>query len=386
MTGSLQIKNKKYYAVLNFKDLTGKRVVKWVSLHLDEKGNKKRATAMLNQLLIEYADKEVIKTAPLFTDYISEWLDLEKGRIELSTWESYESYSRTHIIPYFKRLNLTVDKITPAHIKAFYDEKSRRGRLDKKAGGLSHASLKNFSKVIKQVLDSAVLEGYASVNVSLRVPIPHRVDEELDKEPVFLNVEEANNLLAAFQGHRLQPLIYVALYYGLRRSELVGLKWDAIDFESNTIKIQHVVVKTKTIEAKDRTKSKSSKRAFELLPDVREMLLNLKKEQDANRKLFKSSYIESGYVFTWDNGEPYRPDFVTRAFKAQLKKCGLPDMRLHDLRHSTASILYDKGWSLKDIQLFMGHADIETTGNVYTHIKNSRQKMMTAQLANTFSL
>ena len=116
------------------------------------------------------------------------------------------------------------------------------------------------------------------------------------------------------------------------------------------------------------------------------MLLNIKAEQQANRELCGKSYCESGYIFIWNNGIAYRPDFITRAFSQHLEKCSLPHMRFHDLRHSCASILYDKGWGLKDIQLWMGHADIETTGNIYTHITKERQKLLTRDLENTFSL
>lgn len=388
VTGSLQTKRGKYYAVLNFKDENGKRIARWFPLYLDEKGNKKKAFAMLNQLIAENKDHEIIQNSsdPLFTDYIQKWLLLEKNRIELSTWESYECYVRRHILPYFKPLNLTVGQVTVSHIKKYYDDKSVSGRGDKKAGGLSYASLKNHSKVLKQVLESAFMEELTDRNVAAKVPIPKNLSDKEDCEKMFLTAEEANAVLAAFQGHRMQPLIYVTLYYGLRKSEVLGLKWDAVDFDKNTIQIKHVIVKTKTIEAKDRTKSKNSKRTFELLPEIKEILQSLKEKQEANKMLCGSSYVDSGYIFTWDNGIPYRLDYITRAFKSQLKKCGLPQMTFHELRHSTASILYDKGWGLKDIQLFLGHADIETTGNIYLHIAKSRQKMMTIGLANTFKL
>ena len=220
-----------------------------------------------------------------------------------------------------------------SHIKGYYDYKSRDGRGDKKAGGLSHASLKNHSKVLKQVLKSALLEELVDRNVAQHVPIPHTKDEGEEKQLIFLDAEQANTLLAAFQGHRIQPILFVTLYYGLRRSEVLGLKWDAVDFEKNTITVKHVIVKSASIEAKDRTKSKKSKRTFDLLPEVRKVLLEVKAEQDANREMMGNCYQDTGHIFTWDNGLPYRPDYLTRAFQAQLKKTSLPKMRFHDLRH-----------------------------------------------------
>lgn len=390
MSGSLQIKENKYYAVLNLKGADGKRRQQWVTLGLDAvKGNKKKAAALLKQCIEQYSLAEHTtqeKVLPSFTDYIEQWLELEQGRIEKSTWESYESYTRRHIIPYFNPLGLTVEKVTVSHIKGYYDFKSKGGRGDKKAGGLSHASLKNHSKVLKQVLSAAVLEEMTDRNVAQAVPIPRAVQEVDEDKALYLDATQANIVLSAFQGHRIQPILLVTLYYGLRRSEVLGLKWDAVDFDKNTITVKHVIVKAATVEAKDRTKSKTSRRTFDLLPEVRELLTQIKAEQEANAILFGNEYCETGYIFTWDNGLPYRPDFLTRAFQSQLKKVGLPKMRYHDLRHSTASILYDKGWGLKDIQEWLGHSDIETTGNIYTHITKSRQKMLAKGLENTFEL
>ena len=104
MTGSLQIKRDKYYAVLNFRDDTGKRVAKWIPLDLDVKGNKKKVEVLLREMIMENEGKEILSASkePLFTEYIEEWLTLQRGRIENSTWESYNSYAHRHVIPYLK--------------------------------------------------------------------------------------------------------------------------------------------------------------------------------------------------------------------------------------------------------------------------------------------
>ena len=191
-------------------------------------------------------------------------------------------------------------------------------------------------------------------------------------------------MLKAFEGHELQPLIYVTLYYGLRRSEVLGLKWDAVDFDSDTLKIQHTVVKQKTIIAKDSTKSMTSRRVYPLLKEVKTLLLELREKQKRDRIDFGSAYTETDYIFVWSDGKPYRPDYITRAFKKRLARHGLPDMRFHDIRHSTASILYDNGWELKDIQQWLGHADIGTTGNIYTHLTRLRKENIGCDLEKVF--
>ena len=105
-----------------------------------------------------------------------------------------------------------------------------------------------------------------------------------------------------------------------------------------------------------------------------------------DKAIFGNCYTESDYIFRWSDGKPYRPDYVTRTFKKVLSQNGLPDMRFHDLRHSTASILYDKGWELKDIQEWLGHADISTTGNIYTHISKMRKEKIGQDLGSLFRM
>ncbi len=164
------------------------------------------------------------------------------------------------------------------------------------------------------------------------------------------------------------------------------MKWDAIDFENDTLKIQHTVVKQKTVIAKDSTKSATSRRVYPLLSEVREVLYKLLERKRQDKIDFGSAYKESDYVFVWNDGTPLSPDYVTRTFRSVLERNGLPHMRYHDFRHSTASILYDKGWELKDIQEWLGHADISTTGNIYTHISKLRKETIGKDLSETFSL
>lgn len=225
----------------------------------------------------------------------------------------------------------------------------------------------------------AVIEGIISRNPADGVPRATK-ESSGDEEYVFLNKEEANNLLKAFEGNVLHEIVFVTLYYGLRRSEALGLKWSSIDFEKNTLTIEHTVVKGSTIEAKDRTKTQNSAASFELIPAVKEVLLDLRDKQAEYRRLFGSDYYQSDYVFVREDGKPFRPDCLTRSFQRVLKAHNLKPMRFHDLRHSTASMLYDMGWDIKAIQTWLRHADIETTGNIYTHISNERKRILSTEL------
>ena len=382
MTGSVQQKNGNYYAVLQYKDKDKKKKYKWIPTGLVVKGNKRKAEAMIPELIekhhhLEHNETDASKI--LFTDAVKRWLENKKDKIERSTYESQTVYVNKHILPYFEKLKLRIDEVTPKHIHDYYEAKFKGGRRDGKDGGLNVQSIKKHGAIFKQVFTEALIAEQIVRNPAASVPLPK---QEQTMRAIFLTGEEANKLLQVFAGHELQAMVYVTLYYGLRRSEALGLRWSAVDFEEDTIKIEHTVVKNLTVEYKDKTKA--SMRTFPLLEDVRELLLKLKTQQDVNRKLFGDTYIESEYIFVWQDGKLYRPDYVTRAFQRMLKRSGIPQMRYHDLRHSTASILHDKGWSLKDIQDWLRHADIETTGNIYTHISESRKLASAKDLDKTF--
>lgn len=115
-------------------------------------------------------------------------------------------------------------------------------------------------------------------------------------------------------------------------------------------------------------------------------MLDQRTRQDENRRVFGKDYKESDYIFVWDDGSKLRPDYVTRGFQRVLKRHGLPPLRFHDLRHSTASILYDKGWDMKDIQLWLRHSSIDVTADIYTHISESRKQSMASSLNSTFKV
>lgn len=306
------------------------------------------------------------------TEFFSEWLSDMRLELERSTYEAYTVYFNKHIIPYFARVG-DLTNLTARHVKNYINYKRTDGRCDGKQGGLSTASVKKHLSLIKQALNEAVILDHIPANPALSVKI-RRSTRSITEKTVLLSADEAFKVIDAFEGHQLQACVTLALIYGLRRSEVLGLKWSAIDFTRNELRIEHTVVKGLTIEAKDSTKTPTSRATFELIPRVREMLLELYEKRPKN----------SEYINVWPDGRLFRPDYVTRGFQRVLKNNGLPRMRFHDLRHSTASILYDRGLSLEEAKRWLRHNDIETTSNIYIHCGRGRQKLTSSTISDIF--
>jgi len=389
LTGSVQVKNDTYYIALNTY-VDGKRKPTWVPTGLSSfiQSNEVRAEDILDGYINEYNATgkltlpEAPKSKPLLCTFMQNWIDnLER---EETTWESYETYVRAHIIPYFEPLGLRVDEVKPKHIKEYYDFKAKSGRMDGKDGGLSRDSLKKHGSVLRMAFDEAMILEDLERNPVTPVPVPKGDNSHSKTEQVFLSAKGANQLLAAAEGNALKAMIFIALYYGLRRSELIGLKWSAIDLVNDTLEIRYAVVRVRTEIEKERLKNKKSKATFALLDDVKEVLQQIQKETEEYRRAFGKDFVESGFVFIQPNGERYRPDDVSRKFKALLKRQNLPDMRLHDLRHSCASVLYEKGWDMKSIQEWMRHSCANMT-SYYTHLTEAHLKIIAADYNGTFT-
>ncbi len=167
----------------------------------------------------------------------------------------------------------------------------------------------------------------------------------------------------------------LAAFYGLRRSEVIGLQWSAIDFERKIVTIsrtfERINVDGKMVDvSKCRTKNKSSFRSLPLIPAVEQALLKAQKRQRQQMKLCGNSYCKEykDYICVDDMGHLVTPDYVTRVFREMLLKNGFRPIRYHDLRHSCASLLIKNKVTMKEVQMWLGHSSFSTTANIYAHI------------------
>mgnify|MGYP000854051606 CR=1 FL=1 len=367
VAGHLREKSGYYYAVLNYTDSLGKRKTKWISTGLTVKGNKKRAEAILMDARRNFNPEEpkVMNGDILFADYMEQWLDIIKSSVAVPTYASYATTVKKIVAPYFRIKEVTLKNLTAKDIQEFYLKELQR---------VSASSVIHYHANIHKALKYAVKIDLIDVNPADKVERPKK-DRYVGS---FYDADEVNALFEVAKGTKLELPILFGAFYGLRRSEAIGLKWDAIDFEQNTITIRHTVTSCdidgkRVLVASDTTKTKSSMRTLPLVPFMRERLLALKEEQKENRRLCGRSYIKDylDYVCVNEIGDLIKPHYVTTAFPDLLKANGMRHIRYHDLRHSCASLLLANGVPMKQIQEWLGHSDFSTTANIYAHLDYS---------------
>ena len=371
VAGHLTLKNGRYYAVLNYRNAGGQRKTKWISLGLPEKGNKRKAEAELARLRAELEPpKEVgdLSSDMLFADYLREWLEIAKGRLAVATYSSYAAMIKKPVGPYFRQRNLTLRELEARHLQMFYSEMLRKVKPN---------TVIHYHAIIHSALKYAVKTDMLVQNVADKVDRP----KKNSFQPVFLSAEEMQKMFEALRGTKLELPVLVAAFYGFRRGEVLGLKWDAIDFERGTISVIRTVT-TITVDGKQTeieqqsAKTKSSLRTLPLIGSFREYFLQVKEAQELNKQICGNCYNHEydGFVFVDELGERMRANYLTSAFPKFLEDHGLRRMRFHDLRHSCASLLLSNGISMKQIQIWLGHSTFSTTADIYAHLDYSAQE------------
>ena len=365
--GHLQIKNGHYYMVLNYVDANGKRKQPWIPTGLPAKGNKKRAEQMLMEMRRNFKIPAAAKDGELsadmlFSDYMKAWLEITRSSVAITTYTSYSNTVMKKIVPYFQEKKITLGGLQARHIQSYYLHE------------------------LKTISANTVIKAHANIHKALKYAvkmelIPNNPADKVERPKKnryiadYYRQDELEQLLEATKDHYLSLLIQMTVFYGLRRSEVLGLKWDAIDFQRNTITIRHIVSNAvadgkRILIREDRAKTKSSLRSLPLIADLREKLLERKAQQEENKKICGNCYNHEydGYVFVDPMGKLYVPDEVSDHFRTLLKQKGLRHIRFHDLRHSCASLLLANGVPMKQIQEWLGHSDMGTTANIYSHL------------------
>ncbi|GCF06864.1 tyrosine-type recombinase/integrase [Dictyobacter arantiisoli] len=307
----------------------------------------------------------ILATGPQQTlaAYLHQWLEtVHKHTIRIITYQHYESLIRNHVVPTIG--HITLQKLTAQHVQSLYNDKIN-DNLAPRTVAMMHA-------ILHSALDNAVRWSLVSRNVTDLVSIP-RVTRR--HEVKVLNPTEAKRLIEAADGHRLKFLLILAITTGMRRGELLALRWSDIDFDQHILQVQRTVNRLgKYGFVENPPKTKSGRRRIVLSSVAIDALRGQQKMQDDARALAGDQWEEHGLVFANIYGRFMDPNRVGELFHGLLKKAGLPAMRFHDLRHSAATILLTLGVHPKVVQELLGHSTIVMTMDTYSHLLPSMQQ------------
>lgn len=369
VTASLQIDRGTWVVRARYKDpTTGKSKQPSFSTKLKAPNNKRKAENMMREI-IQRLEQEINSGVspginPLFSECVKNWLEDKSHTVKANTLQSYEVYANAYIIPLLG--DIRVKNLTRQHIQQYFNRLS---------SNICANTLKKHRVIIRNTLNKAVLDGIIPSNVA-----DGRGAIELPKgtkfEAKILTEEDVSKLLSAIQlePEPIRTAMILAITYGLRRSEICGLRWIDVDFNEKVIHIKHTVTSyAGKIIASERTKTAASRRD---LCVVESTIPHLK----ALREWQIEQGINTQMVCPKPNGEPVSPEYLTKVIIRTLKKYGFEGIRLHDLRHTAATMLARR-LTPKQVQRYMGHEDIKTTLGIYTHITDS-DMLATSQAMN----
>ena len=305
------------------------------------------------------------------SEYLDRWMkDSVRGTVRLSTVERHEINVRVHINPALGQVKLK--SLTPAHVRALHREK-----LD---SGSSPATVRKIHSTLHKALAQAVADGLIPRNAA-DVKAPRPAPDEMRP----LSEAEARTFLEAASDERFEALYVLAITTGLRRGELLGLRWDDADLEKGTLRVGRALVREGGRYTLGDTKTKRGRRQVNLTPRTVNALKAHRKRQLEERVSLAGLYEDQGLIFATSAGTPIQPEnLVKRSFKPLLKKTGLPEIRFHDLRHTCATLLLGRGVHPKIVQELLGHATIAMTLDTYSHYLPSMGDQASGAMGDAF--
>jgi integrase len=355
-----------YTIVLNTgKDPTTKKYkTQWFTI----KGTKKEAEKRLSELLLQLDNGTMLRPSKTtLGEYLKNWLsDYAKPNLTPRSYERYESITRVHLIPGLGNIILT--QLRPDHLQSIYTAKLN--------SGLSALTVRYLHTVLHKALQTAVKHGLTGRNIADAVDIPRTLRSDMKTWDEY----EVNIFLDAAKGSPYYELFYLALFTGMRRGELLALRWQDIDFLFAQISVNRTLHRLQGGKYGDgsyiftQPKTERSRRTIALSPSVILMVKSYKERRTALFNKLGRSVKDEDLVFCSAEGQPMRPNTITRAWANLATQAGVKVIRLHDARHTHASLLLKQGVHPKIVQERLGHASIQITLDTYSHVAPGLQE------------
>ncbi len=363
MKGSIRQRSKGSWEVcldIGTDPATGKRMRHFESV----KGTKRAAQQQMHELLHTLEQGAYVRPSRLtVAQFLGEWLrDYARPNTAPRTCERYEEIVKVHLIPALGSFPLLA--LQPRHIQKYYAQALETGRRDGK-GGLSALTVHKHHRILYESLRYGVRQGILIRNPAEAVTPPHGQS----KKPVMVGVNRVHLILEAAKETPYYDLFFTLAYTGLRRGELLGLRWGDVDLEKSTLSVVQTLQQLRNGEYIFREpKSKRGRRQIALSPSLAVLFWEHQLKQEHTQKLLGKPLVPTDLVFSHPDGKPFRPNTVSRALQEIARSIGLRGMRLHDLRHAHATILLQQGVHPKIVQERLGHSTVATTLDIYSHV------------------
>ena len=375
MRGHIAKKGNRYYAVVyeGTDAATGKPRHRWHAAG----DTRKDAEKILGDLIKRMHDGDYRSPDKItLGDYLLErWLPSKRTRVKHSTASAYERNIRLHINPNIGRIPL--QKLQPEDLDELYVKLLTEGKRNGTGGGLSAKSVRNVHATIQSALSDATRKGTVFRNVADIADPP-----SISRSGRSMNVWTGDQLrmfLEAIDGHELYPLYFLAATTGMRRGEIAGLRWRNVDLDAARLTVNQQIVSVEYELIEDDLKTASSRRTIDLDEQTMAMLRRHRRHQ-LEQRMASGRRGDDGFVFARPDGSPVHPDLISQTFQRFMVQIDLPKIRLHDLRHTHATILLQQNVHPKVVSERLGHSSIAFTMTVYQHVMPGMQ----AEAAATF--
>ncbi|MFQ5523355.1 MAG: tyrosine-type recombinase/integrase [Acidimicrobiia bacterium] len=350
--------NGRWYVATHYKDAAGRRRQK------SHGGFRTKAEARqrLNAVLADMATgRYVSPSKDTFGQFLSNrWLPAVKASLRPSTYDSYARNIRVHVLPRLGSLRL--QELSTVHLQTLYSELLESGRATGE-GGLSPRTVRYIHRTLKKALSDAVAWGLISVNPAATV-VPPKVEAP---ERATWTPAELNTFLRYVEGDSLEPAWHLLATTGMRRGEVLGLRWSDVDLVRRTITISRaaVVVSHKVVDSQPKTRR--SRRTLPIDARTEELLRRHRTRQLEERLMSGVPASEDDLLFTWPDGRPIHPTWLSKKFRRLSVEAGLPDIRLHDLRHTFATTALASGVQPRVVSDLLGHSTVAFTLDTFGH-------------------